>query len=81
MRITFELQKFEQQSAADRIALGREPSEGPTNRDWAAKGMIVMECLLFPFLLCVSVHHSIRLNKNTDVMQQVADFITAVLYM
>jgi len=28
------------------------------------------------------VHHSIRLNKNTDVMQQSADFITAdFLYM
>jgi len=25
----------------------------------------------------VSVHHSIRLNENTDVMQQDADFITA----
>ena len=28
------------------------------------------------------MHHSIRLNKNTDVMQQDADFITAdFLYM
>ena len=32
-------------------------------------------CIFFKF--CVSVHHSIRLNINTDVMQQDADFIIA----